>query len=106
MNRKIKNLLLVDFGWMKAFLKPSIQTTNVGISKVDIEYIVKYNILGMCTLNIIQFIFNIIWCGLSQFSLKNYCNNLEHKAIYGINREFFSNTEIEYLIKFDKDSII
>lgn len=106
MNRKIKNLLLTDFGWMKAFLKPSIQATNVGISKVNIEYIVKYNILGMCTLNIVQFIFDIIWYGLSQLSLKNYCNNSEHKAIYGINRDFFSNMEIEYLTKFDKDSII
>ena len=106
MNRKIKNLLLIDFGWMKAFLKPSIQATNVGISKVNIEYIVRYNILGMCTLNIAQFIFDIIWYGFSQFSLKNYRNNSEHKTIYGINREFFSNREIEYLAKFDEDSII
>lgn len=100
MTRKIKKLLLYDSGKLRVFLKPSIKATRVGISSIDISYDYKYNLLGFFTLNIIQLIFDLVWYGLSQFSIQDYFNRKEHRVLCNIERNFFNEKEINYLSKF------
>lgn len=100
MTRKIKNVLLVEEGIWKVFLKPSILATKI-TDKVDIEFTYKYNLLGCFTLNIIQLLFDLIYYGINDFNIKNYLNIYpSHRTICGVRKEYFSEKELKYLKQF------
>lgn len=100
MTKKIKKILFVEEGWLSVFLKPTIQATKMG-DKIDIEFTYKYNWLGCFTLNIVQMIFDIIYYGISCFSIKDYLNKYDtHRVICGVKSEFLTEKELEYLKSF------
>jgi hypothetical protein len=102
MTLNIKRLLFADsgiFAWL--FLTPKILSTKIGISKIDIDFILQYNLLGNILINPLQTILELMWNGLGSFDLHNIIHREEHKQYLGINRNYFTCQEINFLEKFE-----
>lgn len=101
MTKNVKDLLLADSGWWgKIFLTPTILSVKMGLKTCDIDFVLKYNILGYIIINPLQTICELIWNGLSSFHWWDIIHREEHKQFFGIQKSYFNKKDIEYLQKF------
>lgn len=98
MTFNIKKLLLADsniLSWL--YLKPIILKTKVCEKHIDIEFELKYNIIGNIFINPLQTILEVIWYGLSEFDWYNITHRGDHKIYYGIKKSYFTDKEVKWL---------